>query len=128
MYRSKLLPRIGFALGLLSLPLLTAPSFGADREHSLNVRLSWLTSGYQAAFYLAAAKGWYANAGLDVSLTPGTGSVTTIQLVGSQQYDAAPQSHPHRNRTPASLLLKLFPSVFIQRNGRGNTHVRVSSS
>ena len=88
MYRSKLLPRIGLGVGLLSLPLLAAPSFAADREHSLNVRLSWLTSGYQAAFYLAAAKGWYAKAGLDVSLTPGTGSVTTIQLVGSQQYDA----------------------------------------
>ena len=52
------------------------------------MRLSWLTSGYQAAFYLAAAKGWYAKAGLDVTLTPGTGSVTTIQLVGSRQYDA----------------------------------------
>ena len=76
------------ALVLFSLVLLPAPSFAADREHTLNVRLSWLTSGYQAAFYLAAAKGWYAKAGLDVSLTPGTGSVTTIQLVGSGQYDA----------------------------------------
>jgi NitT/TauT family transport system substrate-binding protein len=73
---------------LLSLPFVAAPSFAADQAHTLAVRLSWLTSGYQAAFYLAAAKGWYAKAGLDVSLSPGNGSVTTIQLVGSRQYDA----------------------------------------
>jgi NitT/TauT family transport system substrate-binding protein len=88
MYRSKPLRSAALGLVLLSLPFGAAPSFAADRAHSLEVRLSWLTSGYQAAFYLAAAKGWYAKAGLDVSLTPGTGSVTTIQLVGSGQYDA----------------------------------------
>jgi NitT/TauT family transport system substrate-binding protein len=88
MYRLKLLSFAAFGLTLLSLPFRVAPSFAADQAHSLQVRLSWLTSGYQAAFYLAAAKGWYAKAGLVVSLTPGTGSVTTIQLVGSRQYDA----------------------------------------
>ena len=86
MYRSKLLSAA--ALGLALVSLRAAPSVAADQAHTLAVRLSWITSGYQAAFYLAAAKGWYAKSGLDVSLTPGTGSVTTIQLVGSRQYDA----------------------------------------
>jgi NitT/TauT family transport system substrate-binding protein len=86
--RSKLLLRAALGLALFSLPFRSAPSFAADQAHTLAVRLSWLTSGYQAAFYLAAAKGWYAKAGLDVLLTPGNGSVTTIQLVGSRQYDA----------------------------------------
>jgi NitT/TauT family transport system substrate-binding protein len=88
MHRSKLLLHTALGLALFSLPFRSAPAFAADQAHTLAVRLSWLTSGYQAAFYLAAAKGWYAKAGLDVSLTPGTGSVTTIQLVGSRQYDA----------------------------------------
>jgi NitT/TauT family transport system substrate-binding protein len=87
MYRPKLLSTIALGLILMALPLQAVPSCAADSQHTLKVRLSWLTSGYHAAFYLAAEKGWYAKAGLDVSLTPGTGSVTTVQLVGSQQYD-----------------------------------------
>ncbi len=85
---SKWLPRGTLAVALLSMLFHASPSVAADQAHTLSVRLSWLTSGYQAAFYLAAAKGWYAKSGLDVTLTPGTGSVTTIQLVGSRQYDA----------------------------------------
>jgi NitT/TauT family transport system substrate-binding protein len=85
---SKRLPHITLTVTLLSMLFRVAPSVAADQEHTLSVRLSWVTSGYQAAFYLAAAKGWYAKSGLDVTLTPGSGSVTTIQLVGSRQYDA----------------------------------------
>ncbi len=88
MRQSKRLSHAAFTVALLSLLFRASVSNAADQAHTLSVRLSWLTSGYQAAFYLAAAKGWYAKAGLDVSLTPGTGSVTTIQLVGSRQYDA----------------------------------------
>lgn len=88
MVRARFLSRLAVGLALVWLPFTAAPSLAADQAHTLNVRLSWLTSGFQAAFYLAAAKGWYSQAGLDVSLTPGTGSVTTIQLVGSQRYDA----------------------------------------
>jgi NitT/TauT family transport system substrate-binding protein len=88
MVRAKLLSRLALGLAVVWLPFRAAPSLAADQAHTLSVRLSWLTSGYQSAFYLAAAKGWYTNAGLDVSLTPGTGSVTTIELVASRQYDA----------------------------------------
>ena len=65
-----------------------APASAADDAHTVKVRLSWITSGYQAPFYLAAEKGWYKKAGLDVSIEPGTGSVTTIQLVNGGKYDA----------------------------------------
>jgi NitT/TauT family transport system substrate-binding protein len=88
MDQSKRVSHVVLALALVSLLLRASPSVAADPAHTLSVRLSWLTSGYQAAFYLAAAKGWYKEAGLDVSLTPGNGSVTTVQLVGSRQYDA----------------------------------------
>jgi NitT/TauT family transport system substrate-binding protein len=87
MVRANLL-RFAVALALMWSPFCAAEGLAADQAHTLNVRLSWLTSGYQAAFYFAAVRGWYTKAGLDVTLTPGTGSVTTIQLVGSGQYDA----------------------------------------
>jgi NitT/TauT family transport system substrate-binding protein len=86
MKRSKLTTL--FSLILIPLVLHSGSSLAADEAHTVNVRLSWVTSGYQAAFYLAAEKGWYAKSGLDVSITPGTGSATTIQLVASGQYDA----------------------------------------
>jgi NitT/TauT family transport system substrate-binding protein len=64
-----------------------APSRAADDAHTLSVRLEWLPTGYHAPFWLALEKGWFKEAGLDVSLSDGTGSVTTVQLVGSGQYD-----------------------------------------
>lgn len=64
-----------------------SPAFAADDAHTLTIRLDWLPSGYHAPFWLAVDKGWFKNAGLDVTITDGNGSVTTVQLVGSGQYD-----------------------------------------
>lgn len=63
------------------------PARAADEAHTISVRLDWLPTGYHAPFWLALEKGWFKNAGLDVTLNDGTGSVTTVQLVGSGQYD-----------------------------------------
>ena len=60
----------------------------ADDTHTLSIRLAWLPSGYQAPFFLAEKKGWYKKAGIEVTLTQGTGSATSVQLVGAAQYDA----------------------------------------
>jgi NitT/TauT family transport system substrate-binding protein len=53
----------------------------------LTVRLNWSTEGLHAPFYLAAQKGWFKAADLDVYVEDGNGSVTTVQLVGSGQFD-----------------------------------------
>jgi NitT/TauT family transport system substrate-binding protein len=50
---------------------------------TLKVRLDWTPWGVQAPFHLAQQKGWYRQAGLDVTLEDGNGSVTTVQIVGS---------------------------------------------
>lgn len=63
------------------------PSLAADEAHTLAVRLDWVTSGYHAPFYLALVNGWYRQAGLDVTIEPGNGSNTTIQLVNAGKYD-----------------------------------------
>lgn len=66
---------------------LCAPALAQEPE-KLKVRLDWTPWGVQAPFHLAQQKGWFKQAGLDVSLEDGNGSVTTIQIVGSgDQFD-----------------------------------------
>jgi len=67
--------------------VLPQQAVAADAAHTLSVRLDWVTTGYQAPMFLAAEKGWFKKAGLDVSIQQGTGSVTTVQLVGAGQFD-----------------------------------------
>lgn len=81
--------RIAKLLGLVVLALLAVrPAQAADEAHTLSVRLDWLPSGYQGPLFLASEKGWYKKAGIDVTLVAGNGSATTVQLVGSGQFDA----------------------------------------
>lgn len=58
-------------------------SSGETTEVSL--RLNFQTDASAAPFYLAAAKGYYEEAGLDVTIGPGTGSLVTAQTVGAGQ-------------------------------------------
>lgn len=77
---------IGAAIAGLAVAL-SAP-VSAQNLEKLKVRLDWTPWGVQAPFHLAMQKGWYKQAGLDVSLEDGNGSVTTVQLVGSSdQFD-----------------------------------------
>jgi NitT/TauT family transport system substrate-binding protein len=65
-----------------------AASAVAQNVEKLKVRLDWTPWGVQAPFHLAQQKGWFKQAGLDVSLEDGNGSVTTVQIVGSsEQFD-----------------------------------------
>ena len=50
------------------------------------MRLDWTPWGVHGAFHLAQQK-WYRQAGLDVSLEDGNGSVTTVQIVGAGELD-----------------------------------------
>ncbi|GGX28079.1 hypothetical protein GCM10007242_38010 [Pigmentiphaga litoralis] len=61
---------------------LSAPAMAQTAE-PLRVRLDWTPWGVQAPFHLAQQKGWFKQAGLDVMLEDGNGSVTTVQIVGS---------------------------------------------
>jgi len=67
--------------------LLTAMSgsnaLAQARLEPLTVRLDWTPWGVHGAFHLAQQKGWYRQAGLDVVMEDGNGSVTTVQIVGS---------------------------------------------
>jgi NitT/TauT family transport system substrate-binding protein len=75
---------IGLGLGML-------PACGyralADDANTLAVTLEWLPLGNHSIFYLAAEKGWYKRAGLEVSISQGTGSNIAVQQVNAGQFD-----------------------------------------
>jgi NitT/TauT family transport system substrate-binding protein len=84
-------PRKLFAL-LVGLSLLTLLSIGSpacaeDDAHTVSLKLDWLPVGQHGPIYLAAEKGWFKKAGLDVTIVPGNGSVTTVQLVNAGKFD-----------------------------------------
>src|SRR5262245_2141153 len=61
-------------------------SAGAQRSADLkkvSLRLDFLIRGHHSGFYVALAKGWYKDAGLDVSIAEGTGSAATAQSVAA---------------------------------------------
>jgi NitT/TauT family transport system substrate-binding protein len=49
----------------------------------VTLRLDFLIRGHHSGFYVALAKGWYKDAGLDVSIAEGTGSAATAQSVAA---------------------------------------------
>ena len=59
----------------------------AAQAERLTVRLDFIPVGFHTAMHLANEKGWFAREGLEVDIQDGTGSLNTIQLVGSGQVD-----------------------------------------
>lgn len=60
----------------------------AEKLEEISIRLDWTPWAVHAPFHLAKEKGWFKEAGLDVEIEDGNGSVTTVQIVGSRdQFD-----------------------------------------
>ena len=78
--------RTGAALALTVLAATNpvTPSYAADK---VSLKLDWTPHGMHAAIFLAQQKGWFQNAGLDVTIEDGNGSVVTVQLVAAGQFD-----------------------------------------
>src|SRR3712207_3601331 len=53
----------------------------------VNFRFSWLDIGYNAPFYLAQDRGYYREAGLNVTLAEGRGGDTTLKLIANGSND-----------------------------------------
>jgi NitT/TauT family transport system substrate-binding protein len=64
------------------------PAWGDD-ANAITIRTDFSPNGHQSAFFLAAYKGWYKQAGLDVTIDDGTGSTVGVQLAGAGQIDVA---------------------------------------
>ena len=59
----------------------------AQSPEALSVRLDFAPWGVHAALHLAQQKGWFKAAGLEVDVQDGTGTLTTINLVGAGRSD-----------------------------------------
>jgi NitT/TauT family transport system substrate-binding protein len=87
-----------YILGLILIaPLLFSCGSGDSDSDSdadggltgVTLRLDWTLSGQQAPFILAKSRGYYEDAGLDVTIDEGSGSTDGAKLVGTGQIDFA---------------------------------------
>lgn len=65
--------------------ILAQPAEAADRP--VKMLLDWIHNGPNSGFVVARDKGFYKEAGLDVSIEPGKGSGSTAQLIASKVAD-----------------------------------------
>ena len=63
------------------LTLALAPQAAAQTK--VTMYLEFLVNGYHSPFYVALEKGWYKEAGLDVTVAPGKGTADSIKTVGT---------------------------------------------
>jgi NitT/TauT family transport system substrate-binding protein len=69
------------------LVLLAAWPGSARSQEKSDVRLDWTALGYHAPFYLGVVRGYYRDAGIDLSILEGKGSPTVGSLVGNGSND-----------------------------------------
>jgi NitT/TauT family transport system substrate-binding protein len=82
--RRRFLKHSALAAGALAMPALSMQGRAAGSLRKVAMTLDWIYQGPNAGFMLALDKGFYRDAGLDLSLTAGKGSGSTAQLVGSK--------------------------------------------
>ncbi|SEP79301.1 NitT/TauT family transport system substrate-binding protein [Devosia sp. YR412] len=73
----------------LSLAMLSATSltgaYAQDLEQ-ISLRLAWIAGGVDAPLFMADAKGYFEEAGIDIDIVDGNGSTGTIQAVGAGDF------------------------------------------
>lgn len=85
--RSVVLRRLFVRLSVAVAAAALLPGSFAHATEKLTVETDWAPYGVHAPLFLAAQKGWFKKAGLDVTILDGKGSATTIQQVGVGQVD-----------------------------------------
>lgn len=81
-------------LGALALPAVARPG-RAQALRPVTLTLPWLAEGSNLFAHVAKARGFFAEAGLDVAISRGFGSVAAAQAVGAGRFDfgiAAPSA------------------------------------
>jgi NitT/TauT family transport system substrate-binding protein len=84
--RHGLVARLALAAALGTLLAVGLSSSAAAKPQALkkvSLRLDFLIRGHHSGFFVALDKGWYRDAGLDVSISEGTGSAATAQSVAA---------------------------------------------
>lgn len=79
--------RILLATGAAAVATLASPALRAQTRVPIRITLNAPRDGSNAAFFLAAAKGYFAEAGVEATLDPSRGAGDSIQRVASETYD-----------------------------------------
>jgi len=82
--RRRFIKNSALAAGALAVPAGPTRVRGQSPLKPVSLTLDWIYQGPNAGFIVALDKGYYRDAGLDVAMTPGKGSVSTAQLIGSK--------------------------------------------
>jgi NitT/TauT family transport system substrate-binding protein len=80
--RRKFISSTGAVAGLAAIPFIKA--HGQSKLRPVSMRLDWLFQGPNVGFIVAREKGFYEQAGLDVTVGPGKGSGSTAQLTANK--------------------------------------------
>lgn len=126
-FRKAMLPFMGLAMVAA---LGAAPASAADMQ-KVSVRLAFTAGGIDAPIFVAAGKGYFKDAGLDVDIVDGNGSTGTIQAVENGSFNigiaglgalsqASATSH-FDNITAVMGLVEKDPSSIIALKGSGIT-------
>ncbi|RMX08608.1 ABC transporter permease [Corticibacter populi] len=99
----------------------------AQRKTPFKFNLGWKFEASGAGFFLAKQRGYYDEAGLDVTIDSGNGSTAAISLVASGAYDAASADlasmiefnvkHPEAGLKAVAMQYDLNPNALIVRKG-----------
>jgi NitT/TauT family transport system substrate-binding protein len=73
-----MMKKLVFAAGVVSGTVLASGAFAAD---PVTIQLKWVTQAQFAGYYVAKAKGYYKDAGLDVTVNPGGPDVAPPQVI-----------------------------------------------
>lgn len=68
---------------ILGMSSLAFSAWGQAPRQDVSLRLDWIPSWYQAPFYHALERGYYRDAGLNVTIGQGKGSTLTAQVVAA---------------------------------------------
>src|SRR5580704_8028394 len=82
--RRRFLKNSTLAAGALAVPAAAMRVRAQGSLKPVSLTLDWIYQGPNAGFMVALDKGYYRDAGLDVAMTPGKGSVSTAQLIASK--------------------------------------------
>jgi NitT/TauT family transport system substrate-binding protein len=101
------------AIAALALPATRQRASAAATLKQVTLVLDWVFQGPNVGFMLAQDKGFYREAGIDVAITPGKGSVSTAQLVASKasQFGFA-DGYVIGNGVAKGMALKSVGSIF----------------
>src|SRR5260370_41963086 len=89
----------------------------AQTPLKVTLTLSWVAEGASAYPYVAKSKGYWSEAGLDVDIIRGYGSVAATQAVGAGRFDFGLSASP----TPILLAAKGLPVIQIACCGHQST-------